>query len=146
MNHALAVGAIVHHDRQLDHVFLFQLTGIHVRNNVAPLCRSSRHGKHKGRIQVLEHGYAQFALRIVALVHDDNRIHLADDLQQRGIRRIGQKKFLVVEHLREAKKIAVFLVDFLVVLAFRIGANRRIAEYRYAHVLHDIRRLEVLGV
>ena len=94
----------------------------------------------------MEHGNAQLAFRIVALVHHNNRIHLADDLQQGSIRRIGQKKFLVVEHLRETKKVAVFLIDFLVVLALRIGADRRIAEYRYAQVLHDIRRLEVLGV
>ena len=146
VDYAFAVGTIIHHDRQLYHVLLLQLPRIHIRNNVAPLGWRSRHGKDKRRIQVLEHGNAQLAFRIVALVHHNNRIHLADDLQQGSIRRIGQKKFLVVEHLREAKKVAVFLIDFLVVLALRIGADRRIAEYRYAQVLHDIRRLEVLGV
>ena len=76
----------------------------------------------------------------------DNGIHLANNLQQGGIRRIGQEQFLVVEQLRETEKVAVLLVDLLVVLALWVGTNRRIAEYRYAQVLHDVSRLEVLGV
>ena len=79
----LAVPVIDDHG-QLYHVFVFQLHRVHIGDDIALLFRRGGQIQHKAGIEVFQHFKAQFRPGMVALVHDDKRVKLVDNLEQGG--------------------------------------------------------------
>ena len=76
----LAVPVIDDHG-QLYHVFVFQLHRVHIGDDIALLFRRGGQIQHKAGVEVFQHFKAQFRPGMVALVHDDKRVKLVDNLE-----------------------------------------------------------------
>ena len=90
LDHALSGGAVVDHHRKLDHVFLFQLAGIHIGDDIAIAFRGRRQIQYKRRIQVIQHLHAEIRSGVVAFVHHNHRLQMAQHLDECRVRRIGE--------------------------------------------------------
>ena len=107
----LAVPVVDDHG-QLDHVFVFQLHRVHIGDDIALFFRCGGQIQHKAGIEVFQHFKAQFRPGMVALVHDDKRVKLVDDLKQGGFVRFFNGAVGLAQHLCKRGKIAVLLIGF----------------------------------
>ena len=126
--HALPGGAVVNHDGQLHHVFLFQLSGVYIADDVAVAPRRGGQVEHKGRIQIVEHFHAQIGTGVMAFIHDDHGRQMAQHLNERRVRRISQQHGIVVEILGKGKQVAVLLIDLANILFLAVHTQGIIAE------------------
>ena len=139
----LAVPVIDDH-RQLDHVFVFQLHRVHIGDDIALLFRRGGQIQHKAGIEVFQHFKAQFRPGMVALVHDDKRVKLVDDLEQSGFVRFFNGAVGLAQHLCKRGKIAVFLIGFQALLT--ATAEGIIGQHHNRQLLRYGRGVEVLTV
>ena len=122
-------------------MFLLQLTGVHIGDNVAVFSRRCRQIEYEGRIQIIQHLRAELRFCIVAFVHNNDRLQMAQHLNQRRIRCIGQQRLRVLEILRKAEQIAVFLIDLANIFLPAVNTQRAIAHYADGqHFPHSVRR------
>ena len=112
----LAVPVIDDHG-QFDHVFVFQLHRVHIGNDIALLFRRGGQVQHKAGIEVFQHFKAQFRPGMVALIHDDKRVKLVDNLEQGSFVRFFNGAVGLAQHLCKRGKIAVLLIGFQDLLA-----------------------------
>ena len=139
----LAVPVIDNHG-QLDHVFVFQLHRVHIGNDIALLFRRGGQIQHKAGIEVFQHFKAQFRPGMVALVHDDKRVKLIDNLEQGGFVRFLNGAVGLAKHLGKLGKIAVFLIGFQALLA--ASTERIIGQHHDGKLFGDGCGIEVLTV
>ena len=122
-------------------MLLLQLTGVHIGDNVAVFSRRCRQIEYEGRIQIIQHLRAELRFCIVAFVHNNDRLQMAQHLNQRRIRRIGQQCIRIFEILCKAEQIAIFLIDLADILLPAVNAQRAIAHYADCqHFPHSVRR------
>ena len=112
----LAVPVIDDHG-QFDHVFVFQLHRVHIGNDIALLFRRGGQIQHKAGVEVFQHFKAQFRPGMVALVHDDKRVKLVDNLEQGGFVRFFNGAVGFAQRLCKLGKVAVLLIGFQDLLA-----------------------------
>ena len=121
-------------------MLLLQLTGVHIGDNVAVFSRRCRQIEYEGRIQIIQHLRAELRFCIVAFVHNNDRLQMAQHLNQRRIRRIGQQCIRIFEILCKAEQIAIFLIDLADVLLPAVNAQRAIAHHAdRQHFPHSVR-------
>ena len=121
-------------------MFLLQFSGIHIGDNVAVLPWRRCQIQYKGWIQVVEHFHAEVRSCVVTFVHNHDWLQMAQYLNQRRIRRIGQQRLRVLEILCKAEQIAVFLIDLADVLLPAVNAQRTIAHHADGqHLAHRVR-------
>ena len=107
---------VVDNHRQLHHVLLLQLQGIHKADDVAILARGGRQIKNKGRVEVAQHLYAQVAFGVVALIDHDHRLQRPNDVDDGRFVDAFQHVRVGGLSRREADVIAVLLEQFAVFL------------------------------
>ena len=66
---------------QLYHVFVFKLHRVHIGDDIALLFWRGGQIQHKAGIEIFQHFKAQFRPGMVALIHDDKRVKLIDNLE-----------------------------------------------------------------
>ena len=77
----------------------------------------------------------------MALIHDHNRLQMAQHLDQRRVRCIGQQYVIIFEVLCKAEQVAVFLIDLSDVAATAVDAQGTVAhDADGQHFPHGIRR------
>ena len=138
------VVAVIDDDRQLDHALSFQLNGVHIGNDIAFLLGGSSQIQYKTRVKVREHFQAQIGSGVMALVHDDQRGQLVNDLEQSGI--IGVFNLLLrrTQNLGKLGKVAVFLVGFQTLLA--TAPERVVGQDHDGQLLRHRGGVEILSV
>ena len=104
-------------------MLLLQFAGVHIGDNVAVFSRRCRQIEYEGRIQIIQHLRAELRFCIVAFVHNNDRLQMAQHLNQRRIRRIGQQCIRIFEILCKAEQIAIFLIDLADVLLPAVNAQ-----------------------
>ena len=139
----LAVPVIDDHG-QLYHVFVFQLHRVHIGDDIALLFRRGGQIQHKAGIEVFQHFKAQFRPGMVALVHDDKRVKLVDDLEQCGFVRFFNGAVGLAQHLCKLGKIAVLLIGFQDLLA--APTERIVGQHHNRQLLRYGGGVEVLTV
>ena len=72
---------VIDDNRQLYHVFVFKLHRVHIGDDIALLFRRGGQIQHKAGIEIFQHFKAQFRPGMVALIHDDKRVKLIDNLE-----------------------------------------------------------------
>ena len=72
---------VIDDNRQLYHVFVFKLHRVHIGDDIALLFRRGGQIQHKARIEIFQHFKAQFRPGMVALIHNDKRVKLIDNLE-----------------------------------------------------------------
>ena len=139
----LAVPVIDDHG-QLYHVFVFQLHRVHIGDDIALLFRRGGQIQHKAGIEVFQHFKAQFRPGMVALVHDDKRVKLVDDLEQCGFIRFFNGAVGLTQHLCKLGKVAVLLIGFQDLLA--APTERIVGQHHNRQLLRYGGGVEVLTV
>ena len=140
LNDTLPGGAVIYHYGELYHVLLLQLTGVHIGDNVAVFSRRCRQIEYEGRIQIIQHLRAELRFCIVAFVHNNDWLQMAQHLDQCRIRCIGQQRLRILEILCKAEQIAVFLIDLANIFLPAVNAQRAIAHHTdRQHFPHCIR-------
>ena len=81
---------------------------------------------------------------MVALVHNDKRVKLIDDLEQGGFVRLFNGAVGLAKHLGELRKIAVLLIGFQALLA--APTERIVGQHHDGKPLGDGSGIEVLTV
>ena len=81
---------------------------------------------------------------MVALVHDDKRVKLIDDLEQGGFVRALNGAVRFSQYFGELREVAVFLKCLAPVLS--AGAERIVVQHHDRKLLRDRRGVEVLTV
>ena len=133
---------VIDNDRQLDHVGLFQPCSVHKRDDVAFLLGCGGQVKHKAGIEVLQHFHAQIRSGMVALIHDDHRIQIADHLNQCRLIGVSQQNGRIIHPLCKLGQITVLLIGFAPLLF--AGAEGIIAEHKQRKLFCHGGRGEVL--
>ena len=100
--------------------------------------------QHKARIEIRQHFPAQIRTGVVALVHDDKRVKLIDDLEQGGFVRALNGAVRFSQYFGELREVAVFLKCLAPVLS--AGAERIVGQHHDRKLLRDRRGVEVLTV
>ena len=90
----------------------------------------------------MQHFHAQIRSGMVALVHDNHRIQIADYLDQRRLISIGQQNRRIIHPLCKLGQIAVLLIGFA--SFFFAGAEGIIAEHKQGKLFCHSRGGEVL--
>ncbi len=139
----LAVPVIDDHG-QFDHVFVFQLHRVHIGDDIALLFRRGGQIQHKAGIEVFQHFKAQFRPGMVALVHDDKRVKLVDNLEQGGFVRFFNGAVGLAQHLCKLGKVAVLLIGFQDLLA--APTERIVGQHHNRQLLRYGGGVEVLTV
>ena len=127
-----------------NHVFVFQLHSVHIGDDIALLFRRGGQIQHKAGIEVFQHFKAQFRPDMVALVHDDKRVKLVDNLEQGGFVRFFNGAVGFAQHLCKLGKIAVLLIGFQDLLA--APTERIIGQHHNRQLLRYGGGVEVLTV
>ena len=121
-------------------MLLFQVTGIHIGNDIAVLPGSSRQVQHKGGVQIVQHFYTELRFRIVAFVNHNHRFQMPQHLNQRGVRRIGKQSVPILEELRKTEQISVFLVYLAHIPVSAVNAQGTVAHNADGkHLPHSVR-------
>ena len=141
MQHILLAVAIHHDDRQLDHVLAFQVNRIHNGDDVAFLSGRCRQIQHKAGIEVLQHLLAWVTARMVAFVHNDQRMQLINDLHQGGRVGIFQRHIRFAQCICQRNKAAVLLLGLEPLL---LATERIVRQHHDGKLLVDRRDIEVL--
>ena len=139
----LAVPVIDNHG-QLYHVFVFQLHRVHIGNDIALLFRRGGQVQHKAGIEVFQHFKAQFRTGMVALIHDDKRVKLVDNLEQGSFVRFFNGAVRLAQHFCKRGKIAVLLIGFQDLLA--APTERIVGQHHNRQLLRYGGGVEVLTV
>ena len=139
----LAVPVIDDHG-QLYHVFVFQLHRVHIGNDIALLFRRGGQIQHKAGIEVFQHFKAQFRPGMVALVHDDKRVKLVDNLEQGGFVRFFNGAVRLAQHFCKLGKVAVLLIGFQDLLA--APTERIVGQHHNRQLLRYGGGVEVLTI
>ena len=109
VQHIQLIVAVHYEHRQLDHVLLTQMNGIHNGDQIAFFGGGSGQVQHKAGVEISEHLLTQGAAGMVALVHDHHRAKLVDDLQQGGGVGIFHRMGGSAQSLRQLRQTAVLL-------------------------------------
>ena len=141
MQHILLAVAVHHNDRQLDHVLAFQVNRIHNGDDVAFLSGRCRQIQHKAGIEVLQHLLAWVTARMVAFVHNDQRMQLINDLHQGGRVGIFQRHIRFAQCICQRNKAAVLLLGLEPLL---LATERIVRQHHDGKLLVDRRNIEVL--
>ena len=82
----------------------------------------------------------------MAFVHDHHRFQVAQHLDQRRIRRVGQQHAVIPEKLRKAKQVPILLIDLPNIAVPAVDPQRAVAQYAdRQHLPHGV-RTEILSV
>ena len=135
---------VVDDHRQLDHVLALELHRVHIGDNIALLFRRSGQIQNKAGIEVLQHFKAEIRPGVVALVHNDKRVKLIDNLEQGGFVRFLNGAVGLAKHLGKLGKIAVLLIGFQALLA--APTERIIGQHHDGKLFGDGSGIEVLPV
>ena len=125
-------------------MFVFKLHRVHIGDDIALLFRCGGQIQHKAGIEVFQHFKAQFRTGMVALVHDDKRVKLVDNLEQGGFVRFFNGAVRLAQHLCKRGKVAVLLIGFQDLLA--APAEGIIGQHHNRQLLRNGGGIEVLTV
>ena len=129
---------------QLYHVFVFKLHRVHIGDDIALFFRRGGQIQHKAVIEIFQHFKAQFRPGMVALVHDDKRVKLVDNLEQGGFVRFFNGAVRLAQHFCKLGKIAVLLIGFQDLLA--APTERIVGQHHNRQLLRYGGGVEVLTV
>ena len=135
---------VVNNHGQLDHVLALELHRVHIGDNVALLFRGSGQIQYEAGIEVFQHFKAEIRPGVVALVHNDKRVKLIDNLEQGGFVRFLNGAVGLAKHLGKLGKIAVLLIGFQALLA--APTERIIGQHHDGKLFGDGSGIEVLSV
>ena len=135
---------VIDDNGQLYHVFVFQLHCVHIGDDIALLFRRSGQIQHKARVEVFQHFKAQFRPGMVALIHNDKRVKLIDNLEQGGFVRFFNGAVRLAQHLCKLGKVAVLLIGFQDLLA--ATTERIVGQHHNRQLLRYGGGVEVLTV
>ena len=142
--HVVLGAPVIDDHRELNHVLLFQLTGIDNGDDIAVALGRCGQIQHEGGVQVAQHFNAQLALRVVAFIHNHHRRKLIEHLNQRCLIHIGNERVTIRIVRDERGQIAVFLIDLAAFFPF--DAQRVVAQHEDRQVFPHARRRERLPV
>ena len=135
---------VVDDHRQLDHVLALELHRVHIGDNVALLFRGSGQIQYEAGIEVFQHFKAEIRPGVVALVHNDKRVKLIDNLEQGGFVRFLNGAVGLAKHLGKLGKIAVLLIGFQALLA--APTERIVGQHHNRKLFRNSSRIEILPV